>query len=262
MNGMYRHLVAAFALFIALGGAARADDGAVPGVESLRLTRASAGGDGVYHAGIDMVMEPGWHTYWRMPGDSGIAPTFDWSASDNLGEVTLSWPAPMRFDLPDDMTVGYVSHVVWPVAFTAKDPSRPVILRLQMRYGICSDICVPGLANLSLDTRKAADAADTELVASFAARVPRAPGPGEVVTARVDGAQFIVTLMGASDTPQLIIEGPKSVWFARPVTHRDAGGLHYAVPVEVGARAALRGADVTLTFSGPETAIETTLKVE
>src|SRR3546814_7282787 len=59
-----------------------------------------------------MTMDPGWHTYWRHPGDSGIAPTFDWSKSQNVAEIEVLWPAPLRFDQPGDMTIGYKDRIV------------------------------------------------------------------------------------------------------------------------------------------------------
>ena len=35
-------------------------------------------------AGVQIRLEPGWKTYWRTPGDSGVPPSFDWSGSKNL----------------------------------------------------------------------------------------------------------------------------------------------------------------------------------
>src|SRR6476661_4306539 len=51
----------------------------------------------VFRAGVEIKLEPGWKTYWRYPGDSGVPPTFDFSASDNVKEATVLFPAPVRF---------------------------------------------------------------------------------------------------------------------------------------------------------------------
>ena len=51
-----------------------------------------------HFAGIEFVMEPGWHTYWRYPGASGIAPSFDFSASQNVKTQDPVFPAPYFFD--------------------------------------------------------------------------------------------------------------------------------------------------------------------
>src|SRR5262245_29639357 len=47
-------------------------------------------------AGIELRLAPGWKTYWRYPGDSGIPPRFDFDKSRNVKSVTVRWPAPQR----------------------------------------------------------------------------------------------------------------------------------------------------------------------
>src|SRR6185436_4015134 len=54
--------------------------------------------DGALRGGVEIKMLPGWKTYWRYPGDSGVPPVFDFSASDNVKAVTVLYPAPTRFD--------------------------------------------------------------------------------------------------------------------------------------------------------------------
>ena len=48
--------------------------------------RARRGGD-VHRAGIEIRLAPGWKTYWRYPGDSGVPPRFDFSGSRNVKSV-------------------------------------------------------------------------------------------------------------------------------------------------------------------------------
>ena len=64
---------------------------------AVRLLAGSRSG-GVLLGGIAFQMQPGWKTYWRTPGDSGVPPRFDFSKSDNVEAVTVLWPAPMKFD--------------------------------------------------------------------------------------------------------------------------------------------------------------------
>src|SRR5512136_615401 len=47
-------------------------------------------------AGVQIRLNPGWHTYWRSPGDSGVPPEFDWSGSKNLKQAQVLYPAPHR----------------------------------------------------------------------------------------------------------------------------------------------------------------------
>ncbi|PKQ06611.1 MAG: hypothetical protein CVT72_05995, partial [Alphaproteobacteria bacterium HGW-Alphaproteobacteria-11] len=94
---------AAVALLPQPSGASGADSASAVAIEA-----AVAAHDGApFLAGIDMRLAPGWKTYWKNPGDSGIAPSFDWSASENVADIDLGWPAPRRFDDPGDVTYGY-----------------------------------------------------------------------------------------------------------------------------------------------------------
>src|ERR1700682_3070581 len=45
-------------------------------------------------AGIEIRLDPGWKTYWRYPGDSGVPPRFDFAQSVNVNSVKLLWSAP------------------------------------------------------------------------------------------------------------------------------------------------------------------------
>src|SRR4029079_15983272 len=64
---------------------------------AVRLLAGSRSG-AVLLGGIDIQLQPGWKTYWRTPGDSGVPPRFDFSKSDNVQAVTVLWPAPTKFD--------------------------------------------------------------------------------------------------------------------------------------------------------------------
>ena len=44
----------------------------------------ATGSASVVDAGLEIRMAPGWHTYWRDPGDAGLSPTVDWKGSTNL----------------------------------------------------------------------------------------------------------------------------------------------------------------------------------
>src|SRR5258705_8750265 len=52
--------------------------------------------NGTYLAGIEIGLDDGWKTYWRMPGDSGVPPSFDWKGSTNVAAVNVLYPAPAR----------------------------------------------------------------------------------------------------------------------------------------------------------------------
>src|SRR5437868_11405328 len=67
------------------------------GHSSVRLLAGSRSA-AVLMGGIAFALQPGWKTYWRTPGDSGVPPRFDFSKSENIEAVTVLWPAPTKFD--------------------------------------------------------------------------------------------------------------------------------------------------------------------
>ncbi len=63
-------------------------------VRSVDLLAGWREPDGSRIAAIAIDLAPGWYTYWRIPGEAGIAPRFDWSRSRNLASVAAEWPRP------------------------------------------------------------------------------------------------------------------------------------------------------------------------
>ncbi|HUS95419.1 MAG TPA: protein-disulfide reductase DsbD domain-containing protein [Hyphomicrobiaceae bacterium] len=102
-------------------------------------------------AGLEIVMDPDWKTYWRSPGDAGgIPPFFDWSKSQNLKSAKVMFPAPERIKDPTGTTIGYKKHVVFPIILEVVDKSKPVGVALQVDFGVCREICVPARAQLAI----------------------------------------------------------------------------------------------------------------
>src|SRR3954470_21845737 len=94
-------------------------------------------------AGIEMRLAPGWKTYWRYPGDSGVPPRFDFSKSQNVKSVTVRWPAPQRLTDETGTSIGYKHDVTFPLAVVPQDAGKPVMLAIAIDYGVCEKLCVP-----------------------------------------------------------------------------------------------------------------------
>jgi len=45
-------------------------------------------------AGVHLHMDPGWHTYWRNAGQSGIATTNIWELPKGVTAGKIQWPVP------------------------------------------------------------------------------------------------------------------------------------------------------------------------
>lgn len=156
-----------------------------------------------YYAGLEIALADGWKTYWRMPGDSGVPPTFDWNGSRNLESASVLYPAPSRMPEAGGEAVGYKGAVTFPIAVTAKDPKAPVSLRLAVEFGICREICIPAMLNLSLELAPGTTRGIPTTVSDSLQRVPRAHSNRQVN----DPELKQVRLVGGRQPVRLEIEG-------------------------------------------------------
>jgi DsbC/DsbD-like thiol-disulfide interchange protein len=204
---------------------ARAEDASPwqrDGHSAVRLLAGSRSG-AVLLGGIAFQLQPGWKTYWRTPGDSGVPPRFDFSKSENIEAVTILWPAPTKFDDgAGGHSLGYKNQIVLPLRIVAKNADKPVTLRAGINYAVCEKLCIPveAIAELAF-----ASVASTEDGALFAAldTVPKPanigdPNPLTIRDVKRDGKSSVLVDVATSDTREvsLFVEGPTPDW-ALPV---------------------------------------------
>ena len=216
-----RALVSALALAAAATPVAASPSASAWSRDSKSAVRLVRGGfDGkVHRAGVEITLDPGTKTYWRTPGDSGVPPAFDWAGSDNVADVAIAWPAPMRFPDGNGFSIGYKTSVIFPLTVTPKTPSRPVRLVLKLDYAVCDQICIPAkaAANLTL-VPGPADPAMAAALAGFEARVPRPQAEGlslAVESVERGGEHPVLVLRAGVDAmspADLFVEGPDSRW--------------------------------------------------
>jgi len=154
-------------------------------------------------AGIQLTLAEGWKTYWRSPGEVGLPPEIDWSASRNVLGAEAQFPAPLRFRAFGIENFGYKDAVTFPIRIEIEDAGAPVQLNERMALLICSDICLPADIELSLALPMGSgiDRAAAAEIATWAARVPVDPEFGGVSETRAhlsaDGAALTVELTRA-----------------------------------------------------------------
>src|SRR5712672_4280595 len=145
---------------------ARAEDASPwqrDGHSAVRLLAGSRSG-AVLLGGIGFQLQPGWKTYWRTPGDSGVPPRFDFSKSENIEAVTVLWPAPTKFDDgAGGHSLGYHNPIVLPLRIAAKNTDKPVTLRADISYAVCEKLCIPVEANAELAIASVASTEDGNL---------------------------------------------------------------------------------------------------
>jgi DsbC/DsbD-like thiol-disulfide interchange protein len=205
--------------------AARADDASPwqrDAHSAVRLLAGSRSGT-VLLGGVAIQLQPGWKTYWRTPGDSGVPPHFDFSRSDNVEAVTVLWPAPMKFDDGAGGTsFGYKQQVVLPLRIVAKNTDKPVTLRADISYAVCEKLCIPVEAKAELAFGSVASTEDGSLSEALNA-VPKPanvgdPNPLTIRDVRRDGKLNVLVDVAAPEARDvsLFVEGPTPNW-ALPV---------------------------------------------
>lgn len=202
--------------------------------------------DGTRIAAVEIELAPGWHTYWRVPGEAGVPPEFDWSASENLRSVSYEWPRPEVFMSNGIRSYGYAERLVLPIRLTPEDPTRPMDIALSLTFGMCYDICMSENEQLSaVLLPDSADIGRARIEAALAERalsaseagvtdasctlVPAADGKGVEIAAAV-------TFAGALPPGQLaVIEpGQPDLWIGDPESATDGRTVAARAPVEAG----------------------------
>ncbi|NWO04771.1 MAG: thioredoxin family protein [Alteromonadaceae bacterium] len=90
------------------------------------------------HVELDQV----WKTYWRSPGEGGIPPTFDASASSNIETIEWHWPVPSRYSIQGIDTVGYQGSLTFPLMIELSPDTRQARIRGTLTMSSCTTICV------------------------------------------------------------------------------------------------------------------------
>jgi DsbC/DsbD-like thiol-disulfide interchange protein len=193
------------------------------GHSAVRLLAGSRSG-AVLLGGIAFQLQPGWKTYWRTPGDSGVPPRFDFSKSENIDAVTVLWPAPKKFDDgAGGSSLGYHDQVVLPLRIVAKNTDKPVTLRATVNYAVCDKLCVPVEADVELAFTSVASTEDSALFAALDT-VPKPanvgdPNPLTIRDVKREGkSAVLVDVVAPSEARNisLFVEGPTPDW-ALPV---------------------------------------------
>ncbi len=185
---------------------------------AVRLLAGSRSG-GVLLGGIAIQLQPGWKTYWRTAGDSGVPPRFDFSKSDNVEAVTVLWPAPMKFDDgAGGHSLGYKQQVVLPLRIVAKSNDKPVTLRAEIQYAVCEKLCIPVEASSELTFASVASTEDGALSAALDT-VPKPanvgdPNPLTIRDVKRDGNSKVLVDATAPEGKEvsLFVEGPTPDW--------------------------------------------------
>ncbi|MDI6026637.1 protein-disulfide reductase DsbD family protein [Corticibacterium sp. UT-5YL-CI-8] len=145
----------------------------------IRLVTAGApDGAGVVRGALEIDLRPGWKTYWRDPGASGVPPKIDIAGSNNVSAVEMDFPAPAWHDDGFSKWAGYDKPVAFPVTFTLADVKAPARIDASVFLGVCDTICIPVQAKLELVPDVGRDSSeDSRIVALAWEKLPAKAAP-------------------------------------------------------------------------------------
>ena len=170
------------------------------------------------HLALRLRLAPGWHTYWRNPGDAGVAPELVL----NVPAGPIAWPVPQRQPEASVMTYGYTGEVLLPVA-VVPDQAGALEVEAQASWLVCEKLCVPeeGVFRLSLPVGTPGPSAEAPLFAAGAARVPR-PSP----FAATVSPEGVLSVMGAGLSRSTVRDAwffPEAEGIGQPSTAPEIG---------------------------------------
>jgi DsbC/DsbD-like thiol-disulfide interchange protein len=178
-----------------------------------------------FRVGLYIRLAPGWHTYWKNPGDAGVPPDIDLTLPTGSKAGPIAWPAPRRLAEGPVMTYAYTGDVLLPITITPPPGAAGIAIQAHAQWLVCKDICVPEEGDFRLDLPDGAATASAQapLFATFDRQMPRS-SPWQAV-AGADGTLWVqgveltpATVLDAwfiPDTPGTILDGaaqPLTVW--------------------------------------------------
>lgn len=193
---------------------------------SVRL-RAQTENSGETRLLLDVALQKGWKTYWRSPGEGGIAPAIRWHQPV---EATWRWPTPERFDVAGITTQGYHGDVSFPIILHGKVPER---LDGVLTLSTCSNVCVLTDYPFSLDLTSSTGGDFDYAYSRAMGTLPLSSGLTSSLSARYAAGKLTVTAQRDAgwQEPSLFIDGMDDVDFGKPAFSVRDGSLVASVPV-------------------------------
>ncbi|MDO6498798.1 protein-disulfide reductase DsbD family protein [Photobacterium sanguinicancri] len=185
---------------------------------------------------LEVRLDGDWKSYWRSPGEGGVAPEMRWDKSKNISAVDWHWPYPKRFQTLGLETLGYKKDVIFPMTLHIKDLTKPVVLDAKLTLSSCTTICVltDYPIKLSFDPSHLTVSDDAmRTYAKGVSKVPKASpllsGVNAVWDQTKEQLQVITVNKMGWKAPDVIVDGQsdevQDSTFSRPVVEIDGNNL-------------------------------------
>jgi thiol:disulfide interchange protein/DsbC/DsbD-like thiol-disulfide interchange protein len=197
-----------------------------------------------FTAGLLLRMAPNWHTYWKFPGDAGIATEMKWNLPPGWKVGEIQWPIPLRLNEPGEIQIyGYHDEVLLLQEITppASLAGSTVKLSAEANWLVCEKICIPGGAKFQVELPVATQnaPANEELFSRYRRSLPQNWPESKVASASWTRSGSEVQLAVESDA---LTNYPVAEFFPLPdgnlvvghpqVERGAAGKITFHVPIE------------------------------
>ena len=163
---------------------------------------------------LDVKLTGDWKTYWRSPGEGGVAPSISWEKSQNLTKVDWQWPYPKKYELLGIETLGYKGDTVFPMTLHVEDMNKPVTIDATLTLSSCTTICVLTDYHIQLSFLPSDLQVDEGVMFTYAqavSSVPQASPFVEVTEANWDAnqskLQIKLTNSQGWQKPEVLVDG-------------------------------------------------------
>ncbi|WP_273804616.1 protein-disulfide reductase DsbD family protein [Providencia rettgeri] len=156
----------------------------------VRLLSSTQQDDGKIDVLLDVKLDDGWKTYWRSPGEGGVAPEIAWSSP--VETIDWQWPAPGRFDVAGVSTQGYMGDIVFPITVSSSDKLDK--LSGVLTLSTCSNVCILTDYPFELDLTEPAPADFTWAFNQAKGAVPPTSGLVEQAKAGFANEKLVIEL--------------------------------------------------------------------
>jgi DsbC/DsbD-like thiol-disulfide interchange protein len=219
------------------------------------------GFDGTFWwAGLSITLDKNWKTYWRVPGDGGIAPSLA-VTGQNIAKYEVLYPLPHRYEDEAGSTIGYKDQVVFPIAVKPADITKPTQLDFKSFFGVCETVCIPAQfeGQLMFDASVSASP-DQALISQWQATAPRLSVEGPITSAfvKTEAGKIELKLENVRGIRDIFIEGNPLHYFGKPKLMQDS-----AILTITGAKSEveLRGSKLRITVDADNGPLEQYMSV-
>ncbi|TBF76664.1 protein-disulfide reductase DsbD domain-containing protein [Rhizobium leguminosarum] len=241
----------------------------------MRLVALAPDAGGKIRAALQIEPKPGWITYWKEPGNSGIPPQITIAPESGVTLDAIAYPVPKHFFNGAIEDIAYDAPVTLPLSLTAAGKG-PVTIDAAAFIGICKDICIPFQANLQLKLGPAIQSHPEEeaILQAADARLPKPPSQDFDVTAHAmspDRKTLSLDLVLPNEgpgegkaAPDIIVTGPSGYAFTKQIGGKRDGAT-FKVAISIGKLPKdydMAGKQWSVLVIDGKRAMETTLALE